>query len=321
MVNETRIRTVSYRRAHWNNTRDFPDDLQTYLNRAFLACATTASRTYDFGDYHIQGIRIGGDVVRTRTGQQRDVLLMQLAKYEPDGQANTVTKPSAVQQESDVETEDPPELKDWIDGDLFVLVCGNHILTCASNTRDTSATKFISAVLSHDGNTVGNHIHFDRVGAADKLRLLRREGVKKIELGANLYEATMDWYESEVKSKIFGRLSEAIADCFANDDELSEIAEDENITARVVLNFDGRKRGGDLGLERMEQLASNLIRDEGDTDYVIITREDKRITFDEIQLKKSIHVTKHGKTVDRTDAWSKMKLYFEELDRDGLLNQ
>lgn len=321
MPNETKIRTVSYRRAHWHNTVEFPDDLQTYLNRAFQTCIATDSRTYSFGDYHIQGISIHSDVVRLRTGQQRDVLLMHLAQYEPDGQANTVFKPSALQHESDVETEAPPAQKDWVDGDLFALVCGNHLLTCASNVRDTSVSKFISAVLNHDGNDIGNYIYFDRIAAADKLRLLKREGVKKIELGASLYEATLDWYQSDVKKNVLGQLSEAITACFAADEELGDIAADENISARVVLNFDSRKKGGELGLERMEQLASGLIRDEKHSDYVIVTMEGKRITLDEIQLKKSIHAAKHGKTVDKIDTWSKMKLYFEELDRDGLLAQ
>lgn len=321
MPNETRIRTVSYRRAHWNNTIQFPNDLQTYLNSALQGCQTTVSRTFAYGDYHVQGIRIHTDVVRLRNGLQSNVLLMQLVKYEPNGQANTVLRPSANQQVSDVGTENPPAQKDWIDGDVFVLVCGNHILTCASNIRDSSASKFITSVLNNAGNGVGDFINFDRVGAADKLQLLHREGVKSIELGAGLYETTLDWFQSDVKRKILRKLSDAITECFADDDELSEVAANENITAKVVLNFDSRKKGGELGLDRMQQLGANLIRDEENSDYVIVTRENKRITLDEIQLKKNIHVSKHGKTVDRTDAWNKLKQYFEELDRDGLLNQ
>ncbi|MBN3145347.1 MULTISPECIES: hypothetical protein [Pectobacterium] len=320
MPNSTKIRTVSYRRAHWNNTQQFPHDLQTYLNSALQNCSTTVSRTFSYADYHIQGISTKADFIRSRNGNQKSVLLMQLVKYEPNGQANTVNKPSTNQQGS-VGTENPPAQKDWIDGDVFVLICGNHLLTCASNIRDSSASKFIISLLNQSGNGVGSCVNFDRVGAADKLQLLHREGVKSIELGAGLYETTLDWFQSDVKKNILRKLSDAITDCFADDDELRQVAANENINAKVVLNFDSRKKGGELGIERMQQLGANLIRDEENTDYVIVTRENKRITLDEIQLKKNIHVLKHGKTVDKTDAWDKLKLYFEELDRDGLLNQ
>lgn len=320
MPNETRVRTVSYRRAHWNNTIDYPGSLQSYLVAALQRTTTTEARAFSYGDYHIQGIKVVSDDVRMRSGERKNVLLLQLVRYEPDAQANTVLKPSDIEG-SDVDTEDPPASKDWIDGDIFVLICENHLLTCASNVRDTSASKFLTSLLRRDENGLANIINFDKIGAADKLQLIQREGVKSIELNAALYEATLDWYESEVKAKILRRLSDAIKDCFADDEDLREIAANENINAKVVLNFDSRKRGGELGRDRMEQLGTNLVREEEGSDYVIVTRENKRITLDEIQLKKNIHVSRHGKTVDRTDAWSKLKEYFEELDRDGLLSQ
>lgn len=316
---DTRIRTVSYRRAHWSNHLDFPRNLESYLIEALEECHSTTSRTFSYGDYHIQGIKTLTSEIRTKSGQLIPVLLLQIVKYEPDSQANTVHRPSREIDSSDIETEDPPEEKDWIDGDVFILVCQNHVLTCASNVRDTSAAKFIASLLLSSDNHLGNVIKFDKVGAADKIQLIQREGVKCIELGASLYETTLDWYQSEVKSTILKKLSDAIADCFADDKEMSEIAENENISAKVILNFDSRKKGGEIGLQRMEQLAENLIRDEEDSGYVITTRENKRITLDEIQLKKNVQIQKHGKTVNRVDAWDAMKKYFIELDKDGLL--
>lgn len=321
MPNETRIRTVAYRRAHWNNTVVFPGVLQGHLENALADCHSTSSRTFSYGDFSVQGIKVHEDLVTLRDGTRKSVLLMQLVKYEPDGKANTVFKPSAVEEESDVDIENPPDEKDWIDGDIFVLVSDNHLLTCASNVRDTSTSKFIISLLRRDENPISELINFDRVGAADKLQLIAREGVKSIELNAGLYETTLDWFESDVKAKLMRKISDAITDCFADDDELKDIAANENINARVVLNFDKRKKGGELGMERMQQLGENLVRDEENTEYVIVTGENKRITLEEIQLKKNIHVSKHGKTVDRTDAWSKLKSYYEELDRDGLLTQ
>ncbi len=321
MPNDTRIRTVAYRRAHWNNTVAFPGVLQLHLKNALHDCHSTGSRTFSYGDFNIQGIRVHEDQVTLRNGARKSVLLMQLVKYEPDGKANTVPRPSAVDEESDVDTVNPPAEKDWIDGDIFVLISDNHLLTCASNVRDTSTSKFIISMLRRDDNPISELISFDRVGAADKLNLIAREGVKSIELNAGLFETTLDWFTSDVKAKLLRRISDAVKDCFADDDELKTIAANENINAKVVLNFDKRKKGGELGMERMQQLGENLVRDEETTEYVIVTGENKRITLEEIQLKKNIHVSKHGKTVDRTDAWSKLKSYFEELDRDGLLNQ
>ena len=52
------------------------------------------------------------------------------------------------------------------------------------------------------------------------------------------------------------------------DAEMEEISQAENLTAQLLIRFDRRRRGGELGAERLKQLSLNLL--EGEEDGFVI---------------------------------------------------
>ncbi|WP_291969646.1 hypothetical protein [Candidatus Symbiopectobacterium sp.] len=170
-------------------------------------------------------------------------------------------------------------------------------------------------------NELSGRIAFDKVGNANKLQIIHREGVSRIELNADLYEATLGWFNSSMKKSLMGGIVAGIKTFFADDDSHQDIEPNENVSAKVILSFDSRKKGGKLGLDKMSKMGINLIQEESRTDYTIVTRDGKRISLNDIQLKRDIEILKHGKTVDRTDAWHKLGVYYKELEQDGLMMQ
>lgn len=86
--------------------------------------------------------------------------------------------------------------------------------------------------------------------------MVATEGVKSIELGASLYDASiseMNVSKRKASQKkideLLKKAAELFEDMFAKDPNLKEIKEQENLNIKISLNFDGReaRRKGQAG--------------------------------------------------------------------------
>jgi len=212
-----------------------------------------------------------------------------------------------------------------LEGDIFFIVSGNHIVLCPSGARESVALSYINHSLRKAGlQRLLTRFSIEPVAKVDKVKLLEQEGVKKVSLNASLYEATVDYTERKTtKMNLLNGFAEEFIALFAKDSnkDLQEVEEMENLSVKLEISFDSRKKGGELGRERLGKTAGMLIADDEDQGFTIITGGNKRLTADEIRISNKVRLAPHGNSVFRSGACDALEDYLVDLDESGMLEQ
>lgn len=308
-----KFRTLFYRRVAWLNGSS--DVMQRHLSKAHDSLDSTQKRTFPHGEGEIQGL-----TVETRKAG----LFFHIASYTPHQPTSLVPFPSKAKSK-DTSPEPPPDRHNYLEGDIFFLVSGNNIVLCPSGAHESVAISYIKHVLRKSGKE--EHItrfHIDPVAKIDKVKLIKQEGVKKISLNASLYEASVEYMERKTtKMNLLNGVAEEVLALFSKDSnkDLQEIKEMENLSVKLEISFDSRKKGGDVGRERLEKTANMLVADDEDQGFSIVTGSGKRLTADEIRISDKVKLSAHGNSVFRSDAWTSLEKYLDDLDELGMLEQ
>lgn len=309
-----KLRSIFYKRAIWFNSSD-DKSLYYYLSLAHKRLCFSDMRTFPYHEGEIQGTQFKD------TGSK---IFFQVASYIPDQSASLVPKPSKDPQ-SQIDTTPPPDGNNFMVGDIFFMVEGDHIIIMPSNVNEGVASSYIKQTLSKVGfdNIVPN-LNLEKIAKADKAQLLDTEGVKKITLGTSLYEASAEHIKKKKKTLFLDGLVRDFLDLFSveGDKELQELDEKENLNVKIEISFDGRRKGGEISRKRLDR-AADIILGEADEDdkngFTIETRSGKKITHDELRVGTKEYVEVFGNSVDRRDVWSKLDDFLEELKSNGML--
>src|ERR1043166_3575389 len=179
---EKREKTLSYRRALW--VSDVSGiDLEWCIRESHLKLKTIDDRTIGYGG------------TLTISAKQKNVpsggLLLHLVVETPGEAASVVPKVSSKSVELDLKTESPPPYGEWLDGDAFLFVQGDHVCLCATGFRDGSISWFLHRFFEK-AKIRKDATRFELIKAADvsKLKLLHSQGVKELEIRAMMYDAT-----------------------------------------------------------------------------------------------------------------------------------
>lgn len=319
----TAKKSLFYRRAKWDGQKT--DTLEQLLVDAHIPLKTTGDRTFD---NHSTGEIRGANVRSTANG-----LLFQIATYVPDEATSTIDKSKTVTA-SKITTEPAPTGKDYLDGDIFALVKGNNVILCPSGAREGTFTYYVWQVLRGAGkDTIAKSFELVKVSKTNKVAMIKKEGVKSIELDTSLYEASLINI-SKTKPKI-SSIKRAITDqieaVFAKDTTLKDIHDKENLNIKLTINFDGKEARyhtkephfGDIGKERLQKTAERVINefDGDDEGYAITTSNGNTIKLDEIRVSKKFTIELLGKSLARDSAWKQLESYHGELDKAGILKQ
>jgi hypothetical protein len=305
-------KTLSYRRAEFLTSVD--GTLEEYLANAHSQFTTIAQRRVEVPGHPTLECR-------KHLPQQNLGILLHIAAYTPGEHASVVPRLSE-NQDGDVGTTPPPEHCEFMDGDIMVLVVGNHVLLCATNLHEKRAERYMTGIIEATGlPRNASTFSLCRSANVDKLRLIQSQGVKAINLDVSLFDATLDNIDrTTVRQQIGGILMDQVKAMIFKDKTPEEIANAENLTARVILTYDSRKKGMSLGREGVEQLAIQML-DDDDEGFSIRTAGGQRIKGSDISLTKIVKIQKHGKSVFCSDAWRELETYYYELRADGLLEQ
>ena len=116
------------------------------------------------------------------------------------------------------------------------------------------------------------------------------------------------------------RIARGLLDALGLSDETRRrIEEADNVTARITISLDGRKRG--VTPEELTPIAES-IADEDDRDGIdVVTKSGHRIRGKDLVLKKRVDIESFGSTVDHRHAWYEMDIYLRELEAQGALEQ
>lgn len=332
---KTKKRPFYYRRAKWDEINKEPS-LEEILKTCHEDLSTVGDRTFVSGEGEIRGADADH-----RPGEG---LFLHIASLIPDEQTTTIEKSKRVKR-SKLHAEAATAGRDFLSGDIFALVKDNHLILCPSGVRESVVHTYIYNVLKKC-KYVRMLASFDleKIAKASKLAMVATEGVKSIELGTSLYDASISEIDSaakkETQKKIDGLLKKAaelFEDMFAKDPNLNEIKEQENLNIKISLNFDGRearRKGkpvgfGEVGRSRLKKTSEEIIKEfeekaslgfEEDG-FKIVTMAGNVITPSEIRVSDSYSVKVFGKSIDKSDTFDKLKAYYDRLKSSGVLAQ
>ena len=313
-----------YRRAKWDEQGK--QSLERILIDAHESLDTVGKRTFNAAS---SGAEIRGASFKNDKG-----LYLQIASYVP-GEATSIIDKSKRAKQSNVTAQIAPDGKDYLDGEVFVYVKGNHVILCPSGVRENVVETYIWHILrAVEKKDIAKTFELDRVAKTNKLRMIKEEGVKEIDLNASLYEASLIHMDKD-NPKISGwkkSMANQLSAIFGKDKELREIKEKENINVKITLKYDGaeaRKHTkdpefGKTGKKRLEKTAEQVISEfdkEHENGFVIVTGAGNRITSDEIRVSDSFRIETLGKSLSKAATWTKLKEYHDRLDSDGVFKQ
>ena len=311
---KTKTRTIFYRRVAWVDGKA-NNSLEKHLKKAHDSLQTTHERTFPHADGEVQGL-----IVEPRN----EGLFFHLALYTPHQPTSLVPFPSKAKSK-ETTPKSPPDEHNYMDGDIFFIVSKNHIVLCPSGARESVAISYINHALRKGGmDNLITKFSIEPVAQIDKVKLIQQEGVKKVALNASLYEASVEYSERKTtKMNILNGVAEEILALFAKDNnlELQNIGDMENLSVKLEISFDSRKKGGELGRQRLDKTASMLINDDEDQGFSIITGSGKKLTADEIRISDKFKLSPHGNSVFRADAKEALITYLADLKESGMLEQ
>ncbi|MEK8086889.1 hypothetical protein WNB94_10750 [Aquabacterium sp. A3] len=306
-------RTMFYRRAAWIAGKS--GNLEKELKVAHKILSSTAERTFPHNEGEMQGLSFENS---------DQGFCMHIASYVPHQATSLVPFPSRASARNTT-PQSPPDKHNYLEGDIFVVIRGNHIVLCPSGARESVAISYMTHALRRSGkDKLITHFSVEPVVSIDKMKIIQQEGVKKIALNASLYEASTDYLERKTtKMTLLNGLANEVLTLFAKDDDdrLKDVDEFENLSVRVEISFDSRKRGGEIGRERLERTAEKVISDNEDDGFQIITGGGKKFTPNSIRINEPVSLSVFGNSVEREKAWDSLKKYLDSLHESGALEQ
>ena len=312
-----------YRRAKWDDQGK--QSLESLLIYAHQILGTVGKRTFDVN----YGTEIRGASFKDDGG-----LYLQIASYVP-GESTSIIDKSKRAKQSNVTAQIAPDGKDYLDGEVFVYIKDNHVILCPSGVRETVVEIYIGHILrAIEKKEIAKTFELDKVAKTNKLRMIKDEGVKEIDLNTSLYEASLIHMDQK-NPKVSGLkkvMADQLSSIFSKDKDLKDITEKENLNVKVTIKFDGMEARrnskdpefGTAGKKRLEKTAEQVIAEfdkEHENGFVIVTGAGNRITSDEIRVSDSFRVETLGKSLSKSAAWTKLKEYHDRLNADGVFKQ
>src|SRR6185437_4689923 len=221
-----------------------------------------------------------------------------------------VPKVSPTASELDLKVEQAPDDGEWLDGDAFLYVNGDHVCMCSTSMRDSTVQNYLfelfkKAKLRRDA------IRFQLMKAADitKLRLLHAQGVKELEIRGTLYQVTAN-YERR-KTHVLGTLG-VIGKHLKNLQKKPHDVTPDGLRVMLTLRVDRRfGKSFPIGEKTIETLAADVVKStEENEDYVIVTGTGQKISPTEIFMRSTVLIDSDGKTVNRDKAWRELSQFF-----------
>ena len=309
---ERRDKTLSYRRAEWVNANPASINLAQCIKQATDTLKSIDDRTIvRENGQHVKLLKIKAD---------RQGGLSLHISIETPGESASVVPTVHATETVDVSTAAPPPNTEFMDGDAFIYINGDHVCLCSTIIRDGAITYFLCELFAKaDLRKDATMFALMKVADIDKVKLLNAQGVKEIQLRSTLFEASAHFHKRKNQTAgIIGATAKQIKSVLKKDHDVNNDA----IRVILTLRTDGRSRGLQLGEERIEALAVDLLKNqEHDDDFIIVTKSGQRIGPHEIYMKATVSIKSIGKSVERDAAWKELSNFYKTLDAIGALEQ
>ena len=307
-----RDKTISYRRAVWFTIDEKDRNLEKLIQSAHNKLRTISDRKFKRSDgQYVKGI--------WQKSEKRGGLYIHVAAETPGDLASTLLRAAEKSSSDEVGTASPPRGTEYMDGDIIFYVKNNDLCLCATGLHEAAIMAYCDE-LFRKAELGEEAIKYElrKVANIDKMKLIESQGVKEIELGTTLNEASIKYMKrttvAEGALKVLGKHLRAV---FRGDKPDSS----DNIRFGIVLKTDGRMEGEVLGEKRLRAAAKELIGSKGKEAYTIVTKSNQRIGPDEIFIRKQVGIDRHGKSVNRDKACKALREFYVELVKTGITAQ
>lgn len=277
----------------------------------------SSQRILDYGSGSLQGMDcpLG-----------RPFVVVHVAAYTPNQKASLVPLPSVAESVLNTTDESPPDGHNFLEGDIFILVSENDIILCPSGLRESAAMHYIDWIIQQGNPSIveSREYAIEPIASVDAIQMLRREGVSRIMLNASLYAATISYGQrNSGDSGILGSLRELALTYFPENNLLSQAERNHyaNLSTRLEISFDGRRRGGEISGQAITDAAVDIFNQATDDGISIRTRRGNLISRDTIRISKQVVLPVSGNSVSKLEAWAEMASFLDELRSTGALSQ
>lgn len=305
-------KAVKYRRFRWCDEDTLSENLETVLRKVLNTYKNVHSSKY---------FRADGSICEIRHRQVEPSLPVSLhiVRYTPNATTSTVPQ-AGTTVEADLDTLSPPPGQDFMDGDFFLLVSDNHIISCESKLSEAAVRDYLEYLFKKFDDKKYNVLtQWMKIANVKKRTLIAKSGVKAVHLDVFNYSETLarnKKTEHSLSDSVLG----TILGILTKERSMSELREAQNLHARLTLTFDKRRKVGALKEEDFTRFATQLSEDENAQGYVIETRSGEKISSTELLLQKKVDIVRYGNTVPYKTAWGEMKIYLQELrDMEALV--
>ena len=305
-------KTLSYRRAEWFQSTS-GRTLESYLKEAHTKLPNIADRAIAHDDQVSKSVK--------PADHPAGGLLLHLTVETPGGGASLVPHGTPTTHELDLAVVDPPVGGEWLDGDAYLYVNGDHVCLCTTGIRDGAVVGYFYA-LFQKAHLSGQSIQFllAKVANISKLKMLHAQGVEELEIRGTLYKVTADYHKRKGHFPgALGHLGKFAKHLLGKPHDVNQ----DGLRVYIGLYADRRsKKHLSIGYKTLETLAADVVKHGiKDDDYVIVTKSGQRISPDEIFMKSTVLIEKEGKTVQRDKAWKELTNFYDELKNSGVLEQ
>ena len=310
-MTQRKLKVLNYRRARLGYSDSDRRTLEELLRSAYAELPYTGDRKFFIHDKTIQGINhSSGD----------SGIFMHIVVYTPGQEAPIVPQAETVSQE-EIETVESPQNAEFMNGDIMVLVKGDHCFFCVNHSHESYIQKyFIELFREAECGERGRFVRLEKVGDFNKAEVLRRDGIKKIVLNASLYDATfrnIDRNYQNTSTRIVNEMSRYFLSPWVDDGD--PFNEDDSITAELAITSKGRIENESQRQEKLFNMSQRLLDEEDDDNYVIITKKDEKIKSSEIVVKDKARLDPFGSSVFYRSAWSALEDFYLSLYHYNLL--
>lgn len=304
-----RTKTLIYRRAVWlgNETRT----LEELVRLAHAKVKKVSERRFERSDG--QYIKC----LKSKPGPS-DAVSLHLAAETPGDAASITLKAHDNQEEADVGVTPAPEGSEFMDGDLFARISGNHVFLTSTGLREGTLRFYLCALFKKAKlGDDAEQFELQRAANVSKVAMLKNQGVKEIHLGTTLYDATNKYLDRNGDTVgLLNTLGHHVRTLFGTQAKYVE----DQLSVGIVIKADGRfKKNRVMTDSGLKNLASDLLKD-GD-DYVIVTKTGQRISQSEIFVSQKVEIKRIGKSVDCSGAWDALKQFHLSLESSGITAQ
>ncbi|WP_027252098.1 hypothetical protein [Photobacterium halotolerans] len=327
-----RSRTIYYYRAEFKQFDGLVinETLEEMVINSWSKLNSTSERSFfSSKGRQIVGMKIS-PMRATLSKGNRDCTTICLGIYEEGADANTISRPSNSHIETSADTYSAPVDKEYLDGEAFMCLYGNHIILSPTDLlRAATALQYFESLLNAGGyGKEANTLNIHQIADIDTLKTIHNEGIKNISINSSVYVSTFDYLSrnnnfntTPILRKLKG-MAESVLDCLYEDDDVADFNNVDSLNANIVISHDSRVKGEQAEEEgdQLSNAAFQLI--ESDLNgYRITTKKGKTFTHDKIIVKSKVDVPEHGKSVNRDAMWGQLVYTLQQYEKSGVLEQ